>query len=416
MKRVRLVLIALILVAVSCAGDRQNGSAESVTDQVYTCPMHPEIESDQPGNCPKCNMKLVLKQGTENSDLEYLLQPTNEFVVSEINTTTLVRQKVKYLIRVDGSINYDLQEIHAVTSRVSGRVEKLYVYAEFEPVKKGQKLVEIYSEELVTEQENYIFLLTSDAENTNLIHAAEKRLELLGMDHDQLAKLKENKTSIASVVIKSPYTGHLHSTVQNATTGNEMNTTMSALPTTEKNNAAAWLREGAYVSKGENLFSIYSTRKVWAILNIPAAYLGEIKTGIPVKIWFSAGETDTVYASINYVEPVVNESGNTLRARVYLTNPDDQFKIGSLLNAELDLGEKEGYFVPETAVVSLGNKQAVFIKQDHIFVSRIVHTGMKRDGLVEIISGISEGEKIAVNAQMMVDSESFIKIPVENKE
>lgn len=410
-----LSLVLIILSFVSCSDSGSENLNPTDSSHVYTCPMHPEVISDQPGNCPKCNMKLVLQNQDGNSEYDYLLQPTNEYVLSEISTVQLAPKKLNDVVQVTGTIEYDPREIHSVSARVSGRVEKLYVKYEFEPIRKGQKLLEIYSEELLTEQENYIFLLTYDKDNITLIQAAEKRLELLGLDSGQIEKLKKNKIAIQSVTITSPYSGHLHTVDQNASDKLNDNSSMSGMSSEKSNAVDLWLREGAYVSKGENLFTVYNTKRVWAILNIPSEHLANISPGLPVKIWFSSGETDTIYSAIAYVEPILNQQSNSMLARVYLDNPYDKYKIGTTLNAEINLGEKQGEFIPESAVLNIGKDNVVFIKKDKVFVSRLVQIGVKINGFVEIISGIEKDEKIAQNAQMMVDSESFVVFTTKTK-
>lgn len=410
-----LSLVLIILSFTSCSDSGSENLNSTGSKHIYTCPMHPEVISDQPGNCPKCNMKLVLQDQDRKSEYDYLLQPTNEYVLSEINTVQLTPKKLNHIVQVTGTIEYDPREIHSVSARVSGRVEKMYVKYEFEPVRKGQKLLEIYSEELLTEQENYIFLLAHDSDNTTLIQASEKRLELLGLDTRQIDQLRKNKTAILSVIITSPYSGHLHTISTNTSEKLNESNSMSNMSTEKSDKPNLWLREGAYVNKGENLFTIYDTRRVWAILNIPSDHFTQISQGMPVKIWFSSGEADTIYSSIAYVEPILNQQNNSMLVRVYLDNPNDKYKIGTVLNAEIDLGEKQGEFVPEAAVLNIGKDNVVFIKKDKVFVSRLVQTGIKINGFVEIISGIEKDEKIAQNAQMMVDSESFVIYTTSDK-
>ncbi len=176
--------------------------------------MHPQIISDKPGNCPICGMKLVKMESSNakinDIQLESLLKPTNEFVVSKVPVTTMHKEDISTQLQALGSITYDTRYTNTISSRVAGRIEKLFVKFRYEHIHKGDAVMNIYSPEVNTAQQNLVFLLKNDPTNTNLINAAKEKLSLLGMGAYQLDELMRTQKIAYTITVYSPYTGHVH--------------------------------------------------------------------------------------------------------------------------------------------------------------------------------------------------------------
>lgn len=414
MKKLMYILFPAILFLCSCSGSqnenheqhREHNHGIQEKKKVYTCPMHPEIIKDKPGQCPICGMDLVekIEDGKKNStnEIELLLKPTNEYVIGNIKTITPKQMEMPLEIEASGIINYDTREINTVSARVSGWVEKLYVKYQYQPVLKGQKLMDIYSKELVTEQENYLFLLNNDSENTSLIKSSEKRLMLLGLTESQVEEIKKTKKSFKTITIYSPYSGHLHELSgvnPSDDKGMSMNKTSKAYLTT---------KEGMSVTKGQNVFNIYGTNRVWAEVNIYNESIRYLKKGMPVSLTINGETNEKINAIIDFIEPNLKET-NTTVIRVYLKNSNSKLKIGTLVKAKIDAGKTVGSFIPSVSITHLGNSEIVFVKEGDLFKSKKVITGTISGSYIEIISGIVAKDVIAENAQMLMDSEGFIK-------
>src|SRR5882757_4600146 len=139
-----LLLIAYCLLA-SCSQNKKQAQTEE-----YTCSMHPTVVLDKPGTCPVCGMDLVLKGKATGEvkamgELNYLLKPVNAIVISSIKTVTPVRKSVELKTEANGMITYDTRRLTTISSRFSGRIEKLFVKSNFQPIHKGQRIFEIYS-------------------------------------------------------------------------------------------------------------------------------------------------------------------------------------------------------------------------------------------------------------------------------
>ncbi|WP_394990747.1 efflux RND transporter periplasmic adaptor subunit [Emticicia sp.] len=348
-------------------------------------------------------------QNVHNVQLESLLKPTNEYVISSIPVTTIKKDKAVIDINAIGKVEYDTRMIGTIAARISGRIEKLYVRYKYQPIEKGQKIMDIYSPELLTAQQNLLFLFTNDSDNTSLIQAAKDRLLLLGMSLDQLQNVIQYKVAIYSIGIYSNYKGHLH----NATSKTDNMNAQTTMPTMGNINPSSELldlKEGMYVKSGQNLFTIYNPAKAWVALNIYTDKQGLVKKGQNVKIIPETAPTRSFQGRIDFIEPFYRKENNTTTVRVYFDNSDLKLPIGSQVRGLLTLNTDNAYWLPIEAVTSLGINKIVFLKQADGFIAQKITTGITVNNKILMLTGLSEKDSIAVNASYLMDSESFIKI------
>ena len=385
--------------------------ARQVEQRIYTCPMHPEIIRNKPGQCPICGMDLVEKIGggkkDNNKNLELLLKPSNRYVVSQVKTIMAVEKELPVRLLASGYITYDTRQINTVSARVSGRIDKLYVKYRYQLVDKGQKLMDIYSKDLETVQQNLLFLLQNDSENISMIKATEQKLSLLGLTPGQIKAVKTSGKVFNTITVYSPYTGHLHDISTNG--GIEMES--GNMPSSASQELQ--IKEGMYISKGQTIFNIYNTQKIWALLNIYPDAQTSIKRGQKVKLEIDGLKGREVEATIDFFEPVIRDNQKSITARVYLDNPSGEIKIGAIVKAKSDKIGQKGLFVPATSIVNLGLNDIVFVKFNGLFRSEKVLAGMHSGEWIEIISGIAMNDTIAQNGQLLMDSESFIKTEIK---
>ncbi|MBY0479588.1 MAG: efflux RND transporter periplasmic adaptor subunit [Chitinophagaceae bacterium] len=380
---------------------------------LYTCSMHPEIILDKPGNCPICGMQLVKKESESKEihdvSLHTLLQPTNGYAISAIPATTLKKSEEPIEINALGYTAYNTSAVGAISARISGRIEKLYVRFRYQLVKKGQKIMDIYSPELLTAQQNLLFLLKNDPSNNSLINAAKEKLLLLGFPSEQLKQVINSQKTFFTVSVYSSYSGHIHDASNmgmNSTTTEtpEMNEAIS-LTTQELN-----LKEGMYLQKGQTVFKVYSPSKVWALLNIYPSDQAFIKVGNKVRIVPEAKPGNDFRSSIYFIEPFFRPGSKTLTARVNVDNSVLQLPIGSQVQATIFSNPVNAEWLPKEAILSLGLEKVVFVRSSNGYKAQKVETGVSYKNLIQITGGITVTDSVAANAQFLMDSESFIKI------
>jgi Cu(I)/Ag(I) efflux system membrane fusion protein len=421
----QLSIMMLVLLLVAC---KRKDHANN--EDTYTCPMHPTVVSDRPATCPVCGMDLVRKArpGDEveiTDDLAKLIKSPNEIVITNIKTIKSEFRSVPFLIEAQGVVTYDTRNIYTIPSRVTGRIEKIYLQYAFQPVKKGEKVADVYSPELVAAQRELLFLIQNDSENKTFIDGSKNKLELLGLSNSQIKTLLAKKETSNTFSIYSPYSGYVitdqpapsasssvRSTSGSASGGmaNGMGTTANAgstpVSSTTENSDGSLLREGNYVSAGQTLFRIVNTNALRIEINLPSQKAGTVNKGDKLQLDFGNGNIEA--ATVDFIQPFFTKGQDFLKVRVYTKTIKD-LHIGHLVNARITLPASESLWVPKEAVLDLGSDKIVFIKDRGVLKPKKVTTGIISEGRIQIISGLASSDEIAANAQYLVDSESFIK-------
>jgi Cu(I)/Ag(I) efflux system membrane fusion protein len=413
-KIILIVSLFFVLAAIGCSENKAKDThAEHNTEgeaTVYTCPMHPEIIRDQPGTCPICGMDLVKKETGSKKvgdvELESLLKPANEFVVSSVPVTAIEQRSEQIEIKALGNIAYDTRQVGSISARVSGRIEKLYVRYRYQKINKGQKILDIYSPELLTAQQNLLFLVKNDTANTAFIDAAKEKLRLLGMSNEQLQQVIQSGKPSLTIAVYSNYSGHVHEAYNGSGMSSDPGNMRDISLITEE----LALKVGMYVQKGQSVFTIFNPGKAWAILNIYGDNQPLVKTGNTVRIIPETAPGNDFRATIDFIEPFYRKESKTLTARVYFNNSILKIPIGSQVKATIFGNTKEAWWLPKEAVISLGLNKVVFQKNGGGFKAVKVSTGIIHDKHIQVLRGLMSTDSVAANAQFLMDSESFIKV------
>ena len=380
----------------------------SHSEEIYVCPMHPEIIKNESGSCPNCNMDLVLKPSSHQNEDETHFQeldfPTNHSFIGDYQTIYPIDTLLITDISLPGSIAYDPNSVITISARMSGRLEKMNVKYKFQNIRKGEILFEIYSPELLTEQQNYLYNLKENQSNTNLINASKEKLLLYGMTQKQVSDLENTKQTNPTIAIYSPVEG----TILGA--GNEGMKTGMGMSSANQGTQGLSLKEGSYIEKNTPIFSIANTTKVWGIFNILQGYTNLVKKNTTINITTEFSKQTHFRAKVNFIETQLAENEKTNRLRVYIDNHKLKLPIGTRLEGELKSKAVHGIFITKTSIITLGSKHIVFIKKENKFYAKEIKIGNELKGYVQVLSGLNTHDKIALNALYLTDSESFIKI------
>jgi len=402
------IVISIIGIAIYLFAIKSDNHSEMEhQNEVYTCSMHPEIIRDKPGNCPICGMTLVKKitenNSVEDNSIDNLIKPTDNFIVGNYQTTTAIDTTISSEINLPGIVAYDPNSSVNIAARMNGRIERMYVNYKYQKVNKGQKLFDLYSPELLTEQQNFIYMVINDAENPSIINASKQKLLLYGMTQNQITNLITSKTANPRISIYSPASGIIDGTETMANASNP------AMQSASNNTEILNIKEGNYIKKGEVIFKLLNTDKVWGIFNVIQGYNSLIKTSQSIRITTELDKEEFIDAKINFVETQLNATDKTNRIRVYLNNNKLNLPIGLRLQGVVKTNPVNGIWIQKQSMVSIGNKKIVFLKMENGFKASAIKTGIEMDDFIQIIEGISVKDTIAKNAQYLIDSESFIK-------
>ena len=403
--------------------------AEHKAGQLYTCPMHPQVIQDKPGKCPICGMDLVLKDANNelvmDSSIARLTKPVNAQVIATIPAISPETGTRIYASEVNGVITYDTRNQTSISSRVGGRVERLTIKYNYQPVKKGQLIMEVYSPDLAAAQRELLFVAHS---SPDMLPGARQRLQLLGMQPVQIDQVLRTGNILYRIPVYSNSDGYiLEKSAANtaaasgamapatasAAGGDGMGgmgagaSTAAATPApTPPAATPVLLREGQYVSAGQSLFTIYQAKALVAEFAFPSQLASRIKLGQQLLFFPTSDDNAMQSGTIGLIEPVFREGVNFTLARVYLK--DDHFQVGQLLYANVPIVYTDGWWLPKKAVWRLGNKSILFRKDKDVYVPVVVETGVVAKDMIQVITKIGDW-KVASNASYLVDSESFIK-------
>ncbi len=432
--------LLLVLLLFSCKEKTETATKTVATHKhseatKYTCPMHPQIVRDQPGKCPICGMDLVPMSSSNelhlDSSLLPLLKPVNEQVISTIGTIIPERGRRIFSMPVQGIVTYDTRRQESISSRVAGRIERIYIKYNYQPVSKGQLIMEIYSPDLAAAQRELIYISRSD-NDASLLQWAKQRLSLLGMQPAQINEVLKIGKPLYRVPVYSTVSGYIveknvaasaassgtampSSSASSADGMGGMGSDASAANTTATqqtiNPTPVLIREGQYVGVGETVFTIYKDNSLVAEFSFAPELAAEVKRGQKLLYHTVANPSDIKTGSIGLIEPTLKNGESFTVARVYLSGTD--LKPEQLLTANIPVVKNGAYWLPQNAVLQLGTKAVVFKKENEMFVPKQVQIGIKVNGMMEIKDFIGDWQ-VAKNASFLVDSESFIRLTSKN--
>ncbi|RBL91093.1 efflux RND transporter periplasmic adaptor subunit [Chitinophaga flava] len=358
-------------------------------------------------------------QGTDSS-VAALTQPVNARVIATIPVIKAESGTRIYTSEVSGVITYDTRRQTSIASRVGGRIERLLIKYNYQPVKQGQLIMEIYSPELAAAQRE---LLLVARQGDQLLSAARQRLQLLGMQTAQIDQVLRTGNILYRIPVYSNSNGYILEKTSSASTtapapaaapaGDGMNSmgggsAPSAAPATATAAATTpvMLREGQYVSAGQSLFTIYQADNLVAEFSFPSQLASRLKLQQQLLFYPTHDKAAMQPGTIGLIEPVFRNGQNFTLVRVYLGS--HHFRAGQLLTGHIPLVYNEGWWLPKKAIYHSGNNTMVFRKTQGAFVPVTVETGATVAEMVQIKTPIADWE-IASNAAYLVDSESFIK-------
>jgi Cu(I)/Ag(I) efflux system membrane fusion protein len=411
MRSKTILLLTALLTLVACQQKQKTpvASNHNSADLIYTCPMHPGIMEDHPGSCPICGMTLVQKSAHKGKaagiNLKTVLKPVNTSVITSVKSIVPEEKRINTTVQAYGYLDFDTRTFNNIAARFSGRIEKLYVKYAFQQIHKGQRIFDIYSPDMVTAQQDLLFLVKNSPQETGLIYAATQKLILLGITKTQIIHLLKTNRLINSIPIFSPYEGHVHDVAHS-----QMSGTGEYKPSTNyANNTPLAITEGMYVKQGQTLFNVVDPHKLWAIIKINQPDIKAVKLGQPVQISIPDVKDKTINGIVNFIEPTLQEGDKSISIRVYINNMHHYLKVNTQVKATIHTGVSSGLWLPNTAVISLGRQQIVWIKNGESYIAHEVAVGISTDKEIQIRHGITLKDSVASHAAYLSDSESYIK-------
>jgi RND family efflux transporter MFP subunit len=449
-KRLHSLILTLLVVAIAggsavlLTGCKRSQNPAEANKTLYTCGMHPQVVQDHPGNCPICGMKLtpIRKQGGEpgaseqrpaeerkvkyykstmmpgegrqtpgkdSMGMEMMPVYENEPEVTDshtiaidpstvqtmgIRTAVVSRGPLRRIVRTVGAIDFDETALAEVSTKFRGWIEKLYVDSTGKQMHRGEPLFEIYSPELFLAQTEYLVTLASPTNGegpaTSLRRtAAMTKLRYWDISEEQIAELERARTPKKTLRMNAPRDGIV----------------------VEKN-----VVEGQMVEPGMKLYRLADIATVWIQAQVYEQDLPFVRLGQEAVITLPSQPGPKFRGRVTYIYPTVDEKTRTARVRMEFHNPGYFLKPGMYATVEI-LSELSpaALLVPDMAVLRSGEKNTVFVAlEEGHFEPRTVALGVSAEGNnYEVLSGLTEGERVVTSGQFMLDSESQLREAIQ---
>ncbi len=380
-------------------GRSQTGAATadaSKEQTLYTCGMHPQVIQREPGNCPICGMKLTPIRKQDATAGGPTAAPESSVIAIDpvttqnmgIRTALVARGPLRRAIRTVGVIDYNETTLADVTTKFKGWIEKLYVDATGQRVHRGEPLFEIYSPELYSAQREYLVAIeqgTNAPGGVALRTSARTKLKFFDISDEQIAELERTAQPRKTLRIVAPQDGFV----------------------VEK-----MVVEGQMVDPGMKTYRLADLGLVWAQAQIYEQDLAFIKLGQEATVTLSYLPDREFRGRVTYIYPNVDEKTRTARVRMEFHNPGYFLKPGMFATVQVvsEL-EPSALLIPDMAILRSGEKTTVFVAlAGGKFDPRTVTLGPQaEDDTYQVLSGLTEGERIVTSGQFMLDSESQLR-------
>ena len=453
-KTLILVLIALLfgiggfIVGAKTSKDTHTGHAATETEAyTWTCSMHPQVQQPDPGKCRLCGMDLIPLKNSNDDDLgeRMLTMSPAAMKLAEVITQPLERRFIEAEIPMSGIVDYDETRVKTISAWVAGRLDRLFVDYTGIPIKKGEHLVEIYSPELYTAQEELIQAIKTaskikQSDSTYIknsandtVVAVKEKLRLLGLQDEQIEKIEAQKKPTYKIEIRSPISGIVI-----------------------KKNAT----EGMYVKTGTAIYTVADLTKLWVKLDAYESDLALLKYGQDVEIKTTSFGDKVFKGWISFINPVLNPATRTVKIRVLVDNEEGLLKPNMFVTAKvktrignngavpsinlsdkwicpmhpeviadkadacptcgMDLVQAEtlGYnieqstepplVIPSSAVLITGKRALVYVRLKNrdkpTFEGREIELGPRAGNYYIVHAGIEENEDVVINGSFKIDS------------
>lgn len=348
----------------------------------WVAPMDPNYQRDKPGKSPM-GMDLIPVYaddlaGSDDKPGTIRIDASVENNLG-VKTAQVSLEKLSPRIETVGYIAFDESRLWQTNVRVAGWVEKLYINAVGEKVKKDEVLFTLYSPELVKAQEE--LLNAYRTQRKGLINGATERLVTLGVDRAQIKQIVKRGKASQTIDIKAIDNGVI---------------------------ASLNIREGGYLSPSQAVISAGPLDEVWVDAEVFERQAHWIESGSSAAMTLDAVPGQTWQGEVDYVYPILDPKTRTIRMRLKFANPDGALKPNMFANIALQpVTDEFALTIPKSSVIRSGGMSRVVLAEgDGKYRSARIEIGREAANQVEVLQGLTEQDTVVTSAHFMLDSES----------
>lgn len=302
---------------------------------------------------------------------------------SGVRSQSVSRQAIAQPIRVPGTVQLDERRVSVVAMRADVFVQEVAPVTTGDRVAKGTRLARIYSPEISTAGAQFITELNAAARG-GPEGGARQRLENLGVPPEVIAEIERSRKVPLTINWSAPRDGIV----------------------LERN-----VSDGMKMAAGDTLFRLADISTIWVLADVPERELAAVRIGAPATIRLRGRPGTSFEGRVSLIYPQIAEATRTAKVRVELANRDGMLLPNMYADVEIGSGdEAPGLAVPDSAVIDTGTRRIVILDRgEGRFEPREVKLGRRGDGMVAITEGVSEGDRIVVSANFLIDAESNLK-------
>lgn len=378
---------------------QMNVDESAASTEIWTCSMHPQIRQEEFGICPICEMDLILLDNSMGSDDPTILRMSTEsaklaqvetFIIGDgqNGNTELGSETGSSSIKVDGTVKLDERTIKSQTAHLSGRIESMDVTFEGQYINKGQQIATVYSTELLAASQELITAVQYNDRVEGLKDAATQKLKNWKITDAQIQRILSTGKPIETISIFADHSGYVLSKK---------------------------LSQGDYVTKGQSLYTLGSTSRLWLVFDVFESDLSNVKKGNKVVFTTPSVANKEFDAKVTYIDPMLNSSTRTATIRAEINNSGNKLKPGMLLNGTIISvksttmnSENETVIVPNTAVLWTGERSVVYVQLPDTDVPsyqyREVEIGGRSGDYINVVEGLEIGEEVVTHGAFAIDA------------
>ncbi|RCS47679.1 efflux RND transporter periplasmic adaptor subunit [Bremerella cremea] len=425
--------------------DSSSASSSAGEQQIYTCPMHPQIRQPGAGRCPICGMELV-PASSGSADLDQFavkIEPAQRRL-AQIQTAPVLSEPVSTSVATIGAIEIDESRQATIAAYINGRVERLFADYTGVVVAQGDHLAVVYSPQLYAAQAEYLesramaqrmnvasLESVRDAQEKLLRNSRQKLIEL-GMTEQQLSELETTGKPESRLTIYAPIGG----------------TVIEKLA-----------EEGKYISAGEPIYRIANLSTVWLMLELYPEDASRIRFGQEVQAELTSRPRETLTGRVAFIDPKVDQKNRTVGVRVELNNEDGRLRPGDYAEARIEIpitsqgkvydeqlagkwispmhpqiirdapgqcpicgmdlvptsrygftkepiGRQPSIVIPRSALLTAGKNSVVYVETEPgRFELRNIKLGPILKDKAVVLEGVEPGEMVATTGNFLIDSQ-----------
>jgi Cu(I)/Ag(I) efflux system membrane fusion protein len=337
-----------------------------------------------------CGKNTEQKHEVHGGEHEAMLSLTDqERMVANIQIDTAQVKIIFEETTLIGTAAADERNINVISARVKGRLDKLFVRNPGTYVNSGDPLYSIYSEELLAYENEYLLAIdqnkiatTQKKVTQRMVEGARRRLELWTLTERQINDLEKTRNISPLITFYSNRSGYLSELL---------------------------VREGEYVETGSPMFRLADLSSLWIETQLYSNEINYLRQSPDLEVEFEAFPGERMKGEIVYDNPRLEDNTKINLVRIKVNNQKQNYKPGMMAYVYLKRNRKQTLVIPKSALL-LENFTTVWVETpDGMFEQRMVETGITNKREVEIINGLTAGDRVVISGAYLLNSAWKVK-------